>query len=60
VNFPNSFEDSRVFLLTLVDTFLGFAQKSFDNPKDVPSSREKRIKIQKRIVHALPSAKQFC
>jgi hypothetical protein len=41
VNFPNSFEDSRVSLFTLVDTFLGFAQKSFDNPKDVPSQEQR-------------------
>jgi hypothetical protein len=57
----------------LVDTFLGFANNSFEerqaatcpfskdfyeNPGNVSTKRKKGIKIHKRIVHALPVFKR--
>jgi hypothetical protein len=57
----------------LVDVFLGFAQNSFemqhavtcrfskefcDNPGNVLTNRKEGIKIQKRIVNALPVFKR--
>jgi hypothetical protein len=37
----------------MVDTFLWFAQNSFENPGKLSTKRKKEIKIQKRILPVL-------
>jgi hypothetical protein len=43
----------------LVDTFLRYAQNSFENLERLSTNRKKGIKIQIIIVHALPVFKRF-
>jgi hypothetical protein len=42
----------------LVDVFLGYSHNSFENPGNVLTNRKEEIKIQKRIVNALPVFKR--